>query len=54
MDNKSYEEYLKIKESELSREYRERYKVKWPKKPDNIDVDEELYNAIARKVSSGK
>ena len=54
MEKKTYKEYLSMKENELCREYRERYGVRWPKKPESVEIDEELYNAIARKVSSGK
>lgn len=54
MENKSYEEYLNMKESELCREYRERYGVRWPNKPENAKIDENLFNAIEYKGCRGK
>lgn len=54
MEKKTYKEYLSMKENELCREYRERYGVRWPDRPEDVEVDENLFEAISWKLRQGK
>ena len=54
MKNATYEEYLRMTNSELRHEYLDRYNVRWPNRPEDIEVDENLFEAISWKLRQGK